>query len=44
MYQKHQINMVIFSGSDVFVTAGFASDTDEDIYDEFSIKPNMSDI
>ncbi len=44
MYQKHQIDIVIFGGSDEFAGAEFASDTDEDIYDEFSIKPNRSDI
>ncbi len=43
MYEKHSVEIIMFSGYDVFAEAEFGSDTDEDIYDEFSIKPELAD-
>lgn len=43
IYEKHSIEIVMFSGCDVFATAWFGSDIDGDAEDEFGIKPDLKD-
>lgn len=43
MYEKHSVEIIMFSGYDVFATAWFGSDIDGDAEDEFSIKPELAD-